>query len=201
MNATDKQTALIARWHRRVVASGTRLLALACFDNTKFLLKRNAVEDDVISFDQWNLEFTVDIIDNLHDFSFFLRKVIERADAVNLSKRIFPHKEMEKVTIHQGGLDEEKVLLCQKNLWWLLGRVIHSKSVVILGGTQSELIIYGDGKTREYENSQVYVEVESDFDSNKGIKHIIHIPSLVHCYVSSALVHKIEDAVRLNSAV
>jgi hypothetical protein len=60
-----KQMALIARWHIRVLETGTRLLAVACFDNNRFVAGRNAIEDDCCSFQTLNLEFTIEVIDLL----------------------------------------------------------------------------------------------------------------------------------------
>ena len=194
----DKQVALISRWHRRVVDSGTKLLSLACFDNTKFISKQNAIEDDLLSFSCWDLEFTVEVIDTLHDFCFFLRKVIERSNAIELAKKTYPHREIQSVKINQGGIDETEIELCQKDLWWILGRFIHSESVMVLGGTKNELVVYKDGKSREFIDSRTYIEVSSDYDAKKNKSHIIYIPSLVHCYVFSALSHEVDRVVRGN---
>lgn len=195
----NKQIALISRWHRRVIESGTRLLSTSCFDNTRFIQGHNALADDVRSFEPWRTEFTIEIIDSLHDFCFFLRKVIERANVQDQAKLTYPHEFMEVAKVNQGSPDEKEVILCKKDLWWILGRVIHSTSVVVVGGFRSDVIYYKDGKTREYANSRVYVEIESDMDRNTGKKHVIYIPALVHCYVSSQLAHQVQDVVRKNT--
>ena len=88
-------------------------------------------------------------------------------------------------------------MLCQKDLWWILGRVIHSQSVVVLGGDTNLLRIYSDGKTRSYSDGYCYASVESDFDD--GVQHILHIPSLVHVFSSSALASEIKEVVRENT--
>ncbi|WP_148654551.1 hypothetical protein [Paraburkholderia caribensis] len=195
----DKQIALIARWHRRVVDAGARLLAVSCFDNTKFVHGHNALEDDIMSFEPWSLEFTIEVVDSLHDFCFFCRKVIERANMRALAQTTFPHANMISHKIKQGGLDEVEVSLCQRDLWWILGRVIHSTSTFVLGGAREDLIVYPDGKTRSYADSRVFVQIESDFDKQTGNSHVIHIPSLVHCYVSSMLAHNVREVVRSNT--
>ncbi|WP_157378043.1 hypothetical protein [Burkholderia ubonensis] len=164
----NKQVALIARWHRRVIDSGTKLLSISCFDNTKFIRGQNAIEDDLMSFQTWGLEFTTGVIDGLHDFCFFLRKMIERADLRSLAKMTYPHANLISATINQGSPYATKVVLCKENLWWILGRVIHSTSVVVLGGVRSDVLCYTDGKTREYQDSRIYVEVESDLDRKEG---------------------------------
>lgn len=192
----NKQVALIARWHRRVIDSGAKLLSVSCFDNTKFVRGHNAIEDDLLSFHTWGIEFTTEVIDGLHDFCFFLRKVIERVDLQDLAKATFPHANLSVAKINQGSPYECQVSLCNRDLWWMLGRVIHSTSVTVLGGTRSDVLHYTDGKTREYADSRVYVEVESDLDRKAGKKHVIHIPSLVHCYVFSKLANQVQDVVK-----
>jgi len=194
-----KQVALIARWHAKATDAGTRLLALACFDSNRFVAGRNAIEDDVMSFQSLDLEFTVEVIDILHEYCFVLRKLIERADKVDEAKGLFPHADQPITTISKGGLNEREVELWNENLWWILGRVIHSKSVMVLGGDNCSLKVYGDGKTREYEDGRCYVEVASDFDEKEGKKHIFHVPSLVRAYTFSALSYEIREIARSNT--
>jgi hypothetical protein len=95
-------------------------------------------------------------------------------------------------------MEEQKVTLCNKSLWWILGRMIHSKSVVVLGGDNSPIRVYEDGKSREFEDGRCYVEVTSDYDED-SVSHIIHIPSLVQAYTFSALRNEISDIVRENT--
>jgi hypothetical protein len=194
-----KQVALIARWHAKAIDTGTRLLALSCFDRNRFVAGRNAIEDDLFSFQSLDLEFTVEVIDGLHEYCFTLRKLIERAGKVALAKKLFPHSDRPVARIGQGGLEEREVQLCPENLWWILGRVIHSKSVMVLGGDYCYLRVYEDGKTREFKDGRVYVEVASDFDEKEGLKHILHVPSLVRAYAFSHLSYEIGQIVRENT--
>jgi hypothetical protein len=194
-----KQSALIARWHTRVVETGTRLLAVSCFDNNRFVRGANAIEDDICSFEGLRFELMVEVIDLLHDFSFFLRKVIERAELVEQARQIYPHLDRKTVILNQAGPEERAIELSQESLWWILGRVIHSRSVLVLGGEKTNLVVYSDGKTREYEDSRCYVEFESDWDADEGKTHVLHVPSLVKCYVSTALRHAVDEIVRANT--
>lgn len=192
-----RQVALIARWNEKATDLGTRLLALSCFDNNRFVNGRNAIEDDVLSFESLSLEFTTEIIDFLHEYCFILRKLIERADCVSQAKKLYPHPGKGNISINKGGPNEREVALCQKDLWWILGRVIHSQSVMVLGGDTALLRVYSDGKTRSYSDGYSYVSVESDFD--EGVRHILHIPSLVHIFLFSALASQIKEVVRENT--
>lgn len=193
----SRHVALIARWNEKANDLGTRLLALSCFDNTRFVSGRNAIEDDLISFESLRLEITTEVIDLLHEYCFILRKLIERADCVSQAKELYPHQGKKSISINKDGPDELKIVLCQKNLWWILGRVIHSKSVVVLGGDTEQHQVYSDGKIRSYSDGYCYVSVESDFDS--GVQHILHIPSLVHIFLFSALASYIKEVVRENT--
>ena len=194
-----KQVALIARWHAKAIDAGTRLLALSCFDSNRFVVGRNAIEDDMLSFQSLDLEFTVEVIDGLHEYCFLLRKLVERAGKVDLAKKLFPHGEHPIARVGQGGIEEREVRLCAESLWWILGRVIHSASMTVLGGDHCHLKVYGDGKTREFEDGRVYVEVASDFDQKAGENHILHVPSLVRAYTFSALSYEISQIVRENT--
>jgi hypothetical protein len=62
-------------------------------DNNRFVRGVNAIEDDTCSFASLRLEITIEVIDLLHDFSFFLRKVIEQTELVDAAKQIYPHRE------------------------------------------------------------------------------------------------------------
>ena len=159
---TTKQVALITRWNYKVADAGTKLLALSCFDNNRFVNGQDAIADDCLSFESLNLEFTAEVIDTFHEFCYFLRKLIERTNQVEEAKKYMPHGGQTKATVNKGGIDEIEVSLCQKSLWWILGRVIHSKEVMILGGDKTNLIVYSDGKTREYDDGMCYIEVSSD---------------------------------------
>ena len=189
---STKQVALITRWNHKVADSATKLLALSCFDNNRFISGNNAIEDDCLSFEKLNLEFTAEIIDTLHEYCFFLRKLIERTDQRKKANDLFPHNGIVKVMINKGGFEEFEASLSDKSLWWILGRVIHSKEVNVLGGATSNSIVYPDGKTREYDDGMCYVEVSSDLD-NKGESHILHIPSLVRSYTFSEIGQRIEN--------
>lgn len=178
--------------------AATKLIALSCFDNNRFVKGRDAFEDDRLSFESLSLELTVEVIDVFHEYCYFLRKLIERTDQVEAAKELKPHGDESAVTINKGGIDEKEVVLCQKSLWWLLGRVIHSRSVMVLGGEQSILIVYADGKTRDYADGRCFVEVSSDFD-DKGVSHVMHIPSIVRAYTISNVGYAIKDAARENS--
>ena len=183
---STKQVALVTRWNYKVADSATRLLALSCFDNNRFVSGNNAIEDDCLSFGSLNLEFTAEVIDTFHEYCFFLRKLIERTGQVKKAQDHIPHTGTKKVMINKGGIDEFEAVLCDKSLWWILGRVIHSKEVRVLGGDTSNLIVYPDGKTREYDDGMCYLEVSSDYD-NDGESHFLHIPSLVRAYTFSEI--------------
>ena len=193
-----KQVALIARWHAKAVDLGTQLLALSCFDHNRFVERCNAIEDDVMSFQSLDLEFTAEVIDVLHEYCFILRKLIERTDKVEQAKQLLPHAGQETATIDKGGIDDKEMRLCTESLWWILGRIIHSRAVMVLGGDASNLIVYADGKTREYSDGRCYVEVSSDFD-DAGQSHVIHVPSLVRAYMFSAMSREIQEIVRANT--
>lgn len=187
-----KEILLIARWHGRVIEAGTRLLSTATFDNSRFATGRNALEDDIFSFADLEGEALVQVIDVLHDFCFFLRKVIERAGVVDLAKSLVPHLETRATLVHDGRTTERAIELNDKSLWWWLGRVIHSESVYLLDGGQTSTLSYADGKTRDFTVSREYVLVASDFDREHGAEHVLHIPSLVRCFVSSGLRSRID---------
>jgi hypothetical protein len=193
-----KQIALIARWNFKVADAATKLIALSCFDNNRFVNGKNAIEDDCLSFESLSLELTTEVIDVFHEYCYFLRKLIERTGQVKEAKEFMPHGGIITTIIRKGGTDEKEVNLCEKDLWWLLGRVIHSKSVMVLGGDQSTLIVYPDGKTREYEDGRCYVEVSSDFDT-EGTSHVMHIPSMVRAYTFSKVGYAIKNAARESS--
>jgi hypothetical protein len=195
---STKQVALIARWNYKVADAATRLIALSCFDNNRFVNSNNAIEDDCLSFQSLSLEITVEVIDIFHEYCYFLRKLIERTGQIKAAQEFMPHGDRAIATINKGGIDEKEIKLCQKSLLWLLGRVIHSKSVMVLGGDQSNLIVYPDGKTREYEDGRCYVEVSSDYDVD-GVSHVMHIPSIVRAYTCSKVGYSIKDAARENS--
>lgn len=192
-----RQVALIARWNEKAADLGTRLLALSCFDNNRFVNGRNAIEDDLSSFESLRLDITTEVIDLLHEYCFILRKLIERADCVSQARKLYPHPGNGNIIINKDGPDEREVLLCQRDLWWILGRVIHSQSVMVLGGDTDLLRVYSDGKNRSYSDGYCYVSVESDFD--EGVRHILHIPSLVHIFLFSALASQIKEVVRDNT--
>lgn len=192
----SKNIALIARWHHKAVDLATRLLAYSTFDNNRFIAGRNAIEDDLLSFGRLNLEFTVEVIDLLHEYCFVLRKLIERAGKVDRAKKIYPHEYKSPCTINRGGTDEREVELCANSLWWILGRVIHSKSVMVLGGDTCQIRVYHDGKTRETPDGLCFVDVESDFDN--GTSHVLHVPSLVGVYTFSALRRELDEIVAAN---
>ena len=190
-----KQIALITRWNSKVADAATKLIALSCFDNSRFVHGNNAIEDDSLSFESLSLELTVEVIDVFHEYCYFLRKLIERTDQVKEAQKLMPHGGKITAIINKGGIDEKEFNLCQKSLWWLLGRVIHSNSVMVLGGEKSNLIVYPDGKIREYEDGRCYVEVSSDYDDD-GVSHIIHIPSIVRAYTFSNVGYAIKAAAR-----
>jgi hypothetical protein len=73
------------------VDSGTRLLALSCFDHNRFVQGKKALEDDLLSFTSLDVEFTVEVIDVLHEYCFILRKLIERAEKIDIAREMFPH--------------------------------------------------------------------------------------------------------------
>ncbi|WP_027149912.1 hypothetical protein [Methylobacter tundripaludum] len=195
---STKQVALVARWNNKVADAATKLIAFSCFDNNRFVNGQNAIEDDCLSFETLNLELTVEVIDVFHEYCYFLRKLIERTDQVDAAKALMPHGETNNVAINKGGMDEKEVELCNKSLWWVISRVIHSRSVMVLGGEKSNLIVYADGKTREYEDGRCYVEVSSDFDA-PDVSHVIHIPSIVRAYTFSNVGYAIKDAAREHS--
>ncbi len=191
----SKQISLIVRWHQKVIDTGVKLLALSCFDNTRYVSHRNAIEDDICSFDSLRTEITIDVIDLLHEYCFFLRKLIERTDLVKIAKEIHPHSDKSNVAINVGSLGEETVELSGNSFWWILGRVIHSRSVMVLGGENSELIVYADGKTREYQDGFQFVEVSSEKDCSET-SHVFHIPSLVSAYTNSKLNYEMAKTIR-----
>jgi hypothetical protein len=194
----SRQIALIVRWHEDAVRLSTRLLAAACFDHSRFAHGVNALEDDFMSFQSLATELTVEVIDVLHEFCFVLRKLIERADLVGLARDMYPHSHSTSVVIRTV-LGERQVQLCDKSLWWLLGRVIHSNSLTVVGGDGATSHVYADSKVREFGNGRLFVEVASDFDSSAGHCHLIHIPSLVRLYADSMLRHKIDAIVAANT--
>jgi hypothetical protein len=151
-----------------------------------------------MSFQSLDVEFTAEVIDVLHEYCFTLRKLIERTDKVEQAKKLMPHAHATRVIVDEGGIDEKEVDLCQESLWWTLGRVMHSKSVMVLGGDRGNLIVYPDGKTREYSDGRCYVQVSSDLDKN-GEEHLFHVPSLVRVYTFSQLSYEIQDVVRQNT--
>jgi hypothetical protein len=122
--------------------------------------------------------------------------VIERADVVDKAKEMFPHWDRQTVLINRGCPEEREESLCQQSLWWMLGRVIYSESVMVLGGDSCPIIAYPDGKTRAYEDSRSYVEVISDHDAERGDRHVFHVPSLVRCYAFSSLRNTVDDLIR-----
>ncbi len=192
------QIALIVRWNSKVIDLGVRLLALSCFDGNRFVKGRNAIEDDINSFHSLDPEFTAEVIDLLHEYCFTLRKLIERTENVESAKKLNLHDEDASVTVDQGGVEERDVVLCKENLWWVLGRVIHSKSVTIIGGDRANLVVYRDTKTREYSDGRCYVEVSSDLDSMNE-SHVVHVPSLVRVVNFSPLAQSIQKFVRENT--
>lgn len=195
---TAKEVALIARWHAKALELGTRLLAAACFDRNRFVSGDDAIEDDVGSFESLGLELTTEVIDVLHEYCFTLRKLIERTGQKENAREVYPHIDGQTAVVDEGGLDEQRVTLCQKSLWWVLGRVIHSESVVVLGGDRCRLIQYRDGKTREYQDGRCFVEVSSDLDKD-GKAHVLHVPSLVGAFASSKMGHEIGEVVRAST--
>lgn len=190
-----KQVALITRWNFKVADAATKLIALSCFDNNRFVKGENAIDDDSFSFELLNLELTVEIIDLFHEYCYFLRKLIERTNQVNEARKLIPHEESINTIINKGGTNEKEINLCQKDLWWILNRVIHSKSVIVLGGDESNLVIYKDRKTREYVDGRCYVQIASDYD-DEGEYHVIHIPSMVKAYTFSVVGFAIKDAAK-----
>lgn len=193
-----KQVALIARWHAKTTDLATRLLALSCFDHNRLAQGRNAIEDDVFSFQSLDLELTVDLIDTLHEYAFTLRKLIERAGVVDDARSLRPHNSMVEAVIGAGGTDERRVEPCQESLWWILGRFVHSKHVMVLGGDTSQLRVYHDGKTREYPDGRCFVEVASERDP-QATAHVVHVPSLVGCFTFSSMEMRIREVVQENS--
>jgi hypothetical protein len=60
-------------------------------------------------------------------------------------------------------------------------------------------MVYGDGKTREFEDGRCYVEILSDLDEQNDQGHIVHVPSLVRAYTFSAMSNEIQAIVRENA--
>jgi hypothetical protein len=193
-----RQMALISRWHDDAIRLSTRLLAAACFDHRRFVHGKNAIEDDFMSFQSLNTELTVEVIDVLHEFCFVFRKLVERAGLVKLAREMYPHEQGATVTI-QAAEGVRRGALCDKDLWWILGRVIHSKSVMVAGGDEATMHVYADGKSRNFGNGRHYVEVSSDYDSQSGQGHLIHIPPLVRVYTDSVLRKRLDGVVRSNT--
>ena len=193
-----RQMALISRWHDDAIRLSTRLLAAACFDHRRFVRGGFAIEDDFMSFQSLNTELTVEVIDVLHEFCFVLRKLLERAGLRKLACDMYPHKQGAMVTIQASGSVQQRAL-CDKDLWWILGRVIHSKSVMVAGGDETAMHVYPDGKSRSFDNGRHYVEVSSDYDSQLGQGHLIHIPSLIRLYTDSVLRVRLDDVVGSNA--
>jgi hypothetical protein len=193
-----RQMALISRWHDDAIRLSTRLLVAACFDHRRFVRGVNAIEDDLMSFQSLDTEITVEVIDVLHEFCLVFRKLLERAGLRKLASEMYPHEKGAMVTTQAGGSIQQRQL-CDKDLWWILGRVIHSKSVMVAGGDETTIHVYADGKSRSFDNGRHYVEVSSDYDSQSGQGHLIHVPSMVRLYTKSNLRMRLDEIVLSNT--
>lgn len=137
------------------------------------------------------------LIDVVHEFCFNARKAIERAE------RYKPGivRSLQGLNIHLGQtelafseLDHPKsVALTQESLWWIIGRIIHSKETYVAYRTV-DVVVTNEKTGRHYSIRQpAAFGFSSDRDSDR-IDHYVDLQRLVSVYVGGVS-YQIEEAI------
>lgn len=136
------------------------------------------------------------LIDIVHRFCFNARKAIERAD-VDRPGTVAEARRAQVNYETQLPLDSchgESVNLTQEGLWWILGRIIHSRDTQVLH-REIDLIITNHETGAHFVIEQpVGFKFASDNDAD-GVYHCLHLESLAKCYLRD-ITPKIEEAIR-----
>ena len=161
-----------------------------------YTFTRSTYEDAPGLFDIYQRQL-VRLIDLIHEFAFNARRAIERAEAhdpgiVKAATAYSVHYGMTDLTLSK--FEEPSSLsLTQESLWWVLGRIIHSKQTHLLQKTV-DVIITNPISGRHHSIFQpVAFQFASDRDTG-SVTHCVHLQSLVEAYVRG-FAHRIEGAV------
>jgi len=136
------------------------------------------------------------LIDIVHHFCFNARKAIERADenrpgTVAEARRLRVNYEAQ---LALDSVQGKSVNLTQVGLWWVLGRIIHSRDTQVLY-REIDLIITNQETGSHFVIEQpVGFKFASDNDAD-GVFHCLHLESLAKCYLRD-VTPMIEEAIR-----
>ena len=182
----DFRWSALARYHDNALEAANVLVAFA-------RMKVHSHWDYAESF---GVRRTIKIMDLMHQFALNARKAIE------ISENYVPGiKAAAKKTKLDGSGREvevdigERIILCDEDFWWIIGRIIHSQEVHVEDET-----ILGDVSERHIESDMApkFFGFRSDFDESETM-HYISIEGLIQCYVD-VFSGKIEEAKRIRSA-
>jgi hypothetical protein len=150
-----------------------------------YTFSRSTIEDTP-SGNALYMRQLVMLIDLVHEFCFNARRAIERAEKyqpgmiANIQKW---NVHREKTELFLSNYDHPKQIpLTQESLWWILGRIIHSKETQVIFRT-ADIVMTNQVTGRHYSVRQpVAFAFSSDRDSDKT-NHFVELESLILAYV------------------
>lgn len=161
-----------------------------------YTFARSTVEDTPAGSSVYSRQLPL-LIDLVHEFCFSARKAIERAERY----RPGTIQSLQALKLHPGEKELElsefetpKTLpLTQESLWWVLGRIIHSKETFVAYRTL-DIVVTNQKTGAHYAISQpVAFGFSSDRDSDR-IDHYVGLERLATSYVSGVS-YQIEEAI------
>jgi len=140
----------------------------------------------------------VTLIDLVHEFCFNARRAIERAEKY----RPGTIGSVQKWQVHRGktelflsNVDRPKLIpLTQESLWWILGRIIHSKETQVIFRTVDVVITNQNTGRHHCVWQPVAFAFSSDRDGDKA-DHFVELESLVLAY-SDLVAPQIDHAIQ-----
>ena len=186
LHLEDGRWSSLWRYQDRALEAATELLALSSI----------SIVDRQPLF-HLNVRWCIQIEDRVHDFAYFARKAIEVASAAE--PEIIKLAQASKVHPDGGTVafsESESVTLCTESVWWIIGRLIHSREIAVV--ELVELLIGEPWAAPHQQSSWVrpsYIRFRSDHDES-NTHHCVEIQALVAAFVPS-ISHRIDRVLEL----
>jgi hypothetical protein len=138
----------------------------------------------------------VQLVELLHEFCYHARKAIELADTVQPGA-ISHAKEISLLGYGETSTEldmDHTVGLASESLWWVLGRIIHSREVAVHEREEIEVGSRWAAAPRLTSYvSPIVFSVRSDHDAPEE-RHFVHAERLVECFL--ALQDRLDKAIQ-----
>jgi hypothetical protein len=189
MKVSQHRWSSLWRYHERVLDASSLLIAIT----------RSQLSERDSFYDRVEERMAIQLTDLIHDFSYHARKSLELAEehqtgVLQKAKKQLIHRYQSEFVLDE--IDKTKVPLTQKDFWWVLGRIIHSRESLVAQLTGIE--IYGrSGKIRSHFRPCVF-SFRSDLDKEDQ-RHFVHTESLVGTYLdffSESIEQAIESSLK-----